>query len=65
MKFLDKVERVFKFMDGKKTFALCALMLLKAFVKYSGNHDSDMLFDKAIEAITISTLRSGIGIIKR
>ena len=65
MKILDKLEKVFKFFEGKKTFTLCALMLLKAFVKYSGNHDSDMLFDKAIEAITISTLRSGIGVIRK
>jgi hypothetical protein len=60
MKFLEKLEKTFKFMEGKKTYMVALLLITKALVNYSGNHDVNALIDRSIEAIGLSTLRMGI-----
>jgi hypothetical protein len=57
---IQKIESGIKFLEGKKTFILSCLMIIRACVSYSGDHNMGDLLDKTIYALGISTLRMGI-----
>jgi hypothetical protein len=59
-KVLTKLEEWLKFLEGKKTYLVALVWIARAVFKYTTNHDADMLFDRLLEGVGVTTLRAGM-----